>query len=84
MTLRQAILDLLTDEDKERGYICVAHDVGLTTAVQIGDNMVEKIKELSPFRDHIVGFKRNNYEFDLVLDKEGQRLWDKKYREIGW
>lgn len=70
--LTSILWNLLAKEDIKRGYINVVFDVGISTSIKIGENMVEKIKERSPFRDHITGFKRNEYKFDLILDEEGQ------------
>lgn len=80
--LTSILWDLLTKEDRERGYINVVFDFGISTSIKVGGSMVEKIKERSPFRDHITGFKRNEYDFDLVLDEEGQKLWDSRSHEM--
>ena len=41
-----------------------------------------KTADESPWRDHIIGFKRKNTGIDLVLDEEGQAKWKAKEREI--
>lgn len=74
--LTSQLLNLLTKEDFERGYIYMPFDIGISAQIKIKSNMVDRIKERSPYGDHIVGFVRNERKFGLVLDEEGQRLWD--------
>lgn len=60
-------------------------DIGISAQFKIGENMVDRIKECSPYGDHIIGFVRNERKFGLVLDKEGQRLWDESLSDkIKW
>lgn len=68
--------DLLTKEDIKKGYIYMPFDIGISAQIKIGENMVDRIKERSPYGDHIIGFVRHERKFGLVLDEEGQRLWD--------
>jgi hypothetical protein len=44
--------------------------------------MVEKLFDKSPWRDHIIGFKRNRTGIDVVLDDEGKAKWKAKEDEI--
>lgn len=74
--LTSQLFSLLTKEDFERGYIYMPYDIGISAQIKIGEDMVDRIKEYSPYGDHIIGFVRNVRKFGLVLDKEGQRLWD--------
>lgn len=60
-------------------------DIGISAQIKIREDMVDRIKERSPYGDHIVGFVRNERNFGLVLDEEGQKLWDENYRDkIKW
>ena len=74
--------DLLTKEEIERGEICITCDCGIGMWLKTGSSMVEKLLAESPWRDHIIGFKRDCVEIDLVLDEEGQSKWNDKMREI--
>jgi hypothetical protein len=74
--LKSQLLSLLTKEDFEGGYIYMPFDIGISAQIKIGEDMVDRIKEYSPYGDHIVGFVRNVRKFGLVLDEEGQKLWD--------
>jgi hypothetical protein len=83
--LRSQLFSLLTKEDFERGYIYMPFDIGISAQLKIREDMVDRIKECSPYGDHIVGFVRNERKFGLVLDKEGKKLWDEKLSEkIQW
>ena len=83
--LTSQLWDLLTKEDFERGYIYMPYDIGISAQIKIGENMEKRIKNISPYGDHIVGFVRNERKFGLVLDEEGQKLWDESYRDkIKW
>ena len=75
------LLDLLTKEEVEQGNVSITYDIGISTSVTLGSGMVDKIMERSPYRDHIIGFKRGFYCIDLVLDEEGQKKWNAAYRE---
>lgn len=60
-------------------------DVGISVQIKIKSNMVDRIKEYSPYGDHIIGFARDERKFSLVLDEEGKKLWDEKLSEkIQW
>ena len=74
--LTSKLFNLLTKEDFERGYIYMPYDIGISAQIKIKSNMEDRIKERSPYGDHIVGFVRNERKFSLVLDEEGQKLWD--------
>ena len=74
--------DLLTKEEIERGEICITCDCGIGMWLKTGGSMVEKLLAESPWRDHIIGFKRDCVGIDLVLDEEGQTKWNAKMREI--
>lgn len=83
--LTSQLFCLLTKEDFDRGYIYMPFDIGISAQIKIKSNMVDRIKEYSPYGDHIVGFIRNERKFGLVLDEEGQKLWDESYRDkIKW
>jgi hypothetical protein len=83
--LKSQLLSLLTKEDFERGYIYMPFDIGISAQLKIREDMVDRIKEYSPYGDHIVCFVRNERKFGLVLDEEGQKLWDEKLSEkIQW
>jgi hypothetical protein len=83
--LTSQLFSLLTKEDFERGYIYMPYDIGISAQIKIGEDMVDRIKEYSPYGDHIIGFARNERKFGLVLDEEGQKLWDEKLSEkIQW
>jgi hypothetical protein len=83
--LTSQLFSLLTKEDFERGYIYMPFDIGISAQLKIREDMVDRIKEYSPYGDHIVGFVRNERKFGLVLDEEGQKLWDEKLSEkIQW
>lgn len=74
--------DLLTKEEIEKGQVYVAYDIDISTLIKTGSSMIDQIKEKSPFRDHIIGFKRDEYGISIVLDDEGQRLWNEKEKEM--
>lgn len=76
--LTSQLFSLLTKEDFERGYIYMPYDIGISAQIKIREDMVDRIKEYSPYGDHIIGFARNERKFGLVLDEEGQKLWDEK------
>lgn len=83
--LTSQLFSLLTKEDFERGYIYVPFDIGISAQIKIREDMVDRIKEYSPYGDHIIGFVRNDRKFGLVLDEEGKKLWDEKLSEkIQW
>lgn len=76
------LLDLLTKEEIEKGEVCITYDCGIATDIKVGSSMVDKLIEESPWRDHIIGFKRNGPFIDIVLDEEGQSKWNAKENEI--
>ena len=80
--LTTQLWDLLTKEEVEKGYVHVSYDVGINTDIPCGSSMVERIKEESPYGDHIIGFKRWKYKIELILDEEGQKKWDAKEEDI--
>lgn len=83
--LTSQLFSLLTKEDFDRGYIYMPFDIGISAQIKIKSNMVDRIKEYSPYGDHIIGFARDERKFSLVLDEEGKRLWDEKLSEkIQW
>lgn len=79
--LTSQFFNLLTKEDFERGYIYMPYDIGISAQIKIREDMVDRIKEYSPYGDHIIGFARIERKFGLVLDEEGQKLWDENYRD---
>lgn len=76
------LLDMLTKEEIEKGEVCITYDCGIATDIKVGSSMVDKLLEESPWRDHIIGFRRNGPFIDIVLDEEGQSKWDAKENEI--
>jgi hypothetical protein len=80
--LTTQLWDLLTKEEVKDGVVNVTYDCGISTDIKIGSNMVDKLIAKSPWRDHIIGFKRDSVGIDLVLDEEGQSKWNAKMREI--
>ena len=83
--LTSQLFCLLTKEDFDRGYIYMPFDIGISAQIKIKSNMVDRIKEYSPYGDHIIGFARDERKFSLVLDEEGKKLWDEKLSEkIQW
>lgn len=83
--LTSQLFCLLTKEDFDRGYIYMPFDIGISAQIKIKSNMVDRIKEYSPYGDHIIGFARDERKFGLVLDEEGKKLWDEKLSEkIQW
>lgn len=74
--------DILTKEEIEKGKACITYDCGIATDIKVGSSMVDKLIEKSPWRDHIIGFRRNGPFIDLLLDEEGQSKWDAKENEI--
>ena len=81
-TLTTQLWDLLTKEEIVEGVVSITYDCGISTDIKTDSSMVEKLMDKSPWRDHIVGFKRDNVGIDLVLDEEGQAKWLAKEREI--
>lgn len=81
-TLTTQLWDLLTKEEIVEGVVSITYDCGISTDIKTGSNMVEKLLDKSPWRDHIIGFKRKSTGIDLVLDEEGQAKWLAKEREI--
>ena len=80
--LTTQLLGLLTNKEIQRGEICVTYDCGLGMWIKIGGDMVEKLLAECPWRDHIIGFKRDNAGIDLILDEEGQAKWKAREDEI--
>ena len=80
--LTTQLLDLLTKEEIAEGVVNITYDCGISTDIKTGSSMVEKLLDKSPWRDHIIGFKRKSTGIDLVLDEEGQAKWKAKEREI--
>lgn len=80
--LTTQLWDLLTKDEIIRGETCVTCDCGIGMWIKTGSSMVEKVLAESPWRDHIIGFKRENNGIDLVLDEEGQAKWKKREDEI--
>ena len=78
--LTTQLWDLLTKEEIEQGNVYITYDIGISTNVSVGSSMVDQVKAKSPYRDHIIGFKRREYGIDLVLDEEGQKKWNKDVR----
>lgn len=74
--------DILTKEEIEKGEACITYDCGIATDIKVGSSMVDKLLEKSPWRDHIIGFKKNGPFIGLLLDEEGQSKWNAKEREI--
>lgn len=73
---------LLTKEEIVEGVVSITYDCGISTDIKTDSRMVEKLLDKSPWRDHIIGFKRYNVGIDLVLDDEGQAKWKAKEDEI--
>ena len=80
--LTTQLWDLLTKEEVKDGVVSITYDCGINTNIKTGSGMVEKLMAKSPWRDHIIGFKRDCVGIYLVLDEEGQAKWDEKMREI--
>jgi hypothetical protein len=80
--LTTQLWDLLTREEVEIGHVYIRYDVDISTLVKLGSSMVEQVMDKSPYRDHIVGFKRGFIGIDIVLDNEGQAKWKKREDEI--
>lgn len=74
--------DLLTKEDREKGCVWVQFDYMAKSEIAIGSSMLDQIKKKSCYRDHIIGFKRIGNEIHLILDKEGQEMWDIECRKM--
>lgn len=72
--------NLLTKEEMEKGRVWVKFDHQAKSKITTGSGMVDEIKRKSCYRDHIVGFKRMDDEIHLVLDEEGQKLWNRNYQ----
>lgn len=79
--LQEQLYSLLTEEEKEEGRFSVTYDIGIATNVIIGEDDLEYILRKTPYRDHIIGFKRGFYCIDFILDEEGQKKWDVAHRE---
>ena len=75
-TLTDQLWDLLTREEVEIGHVYIRYDIDISTLVKLGSSMVEQIRDKSPYRDHIVGFKRGFIGIDIVLNEEGQAKWN--------
>jgi hypothetical protein len=80
--LTTKLWNLLTKEEIVEGVVSITYDCGISTDIKTGSGMVEKLIEKSPWRDHIIGFKRKSTGIDLVLDEEGQIKWKTKEDEI--
>ena len=80
--LTTQLLGLLTNQEIQRGEICVTCDCGIGMWIKIGGGMIEKLLTESPWRDHIIGFKRDKVGIDLILDEEGQAKWKAREDEI--
>jgi hypothetical protein len=74
--LTTQLWDLLTREEVEIGHVYIRYDVDISTLVKLGSSMVEQVMDKSPYRDHIVGFKRGFIGIDIDLDEEGQAKWN--------
>jgi hypothetical protein len=74
--LTTQLWDLLTREEVEKGHVYIRYDVDISTLVKLGSSMVEQVMDKSPYRDHIVGFKRGFIGIDIILDNEGQAKWN--------
>ena len=68
LSLTIKLLNLLTEEEVKQGNVSITYDIGISTSVSVGSSMIDQIKKKSPYRDHIIGFKRGFYCIDLVLD----------------
>lgn len=79
--LQEQLYSLLTEEERKEGRFSVTYDIGIATNVIIGEDDIECVFRKSPYRDHIIGFKRGFYCIDLILDEEGQEKWNKAERE---
>ena len=79
-TLTDQLWDLLTREEVEIGHVYIRYDVDISTLIKLGSSMVEQVMKKSPYRDHIVGFKRGFIGIDLILDEEGQSKWNEAER----
>ena len=79
--LQEQLYSLLTEEEKKKGYCYVTYDIGVSTMMLIGKDDIECVFSKSPYRNHIIGFKRREYGIDLILDEEGQKKWYKAERE---
>ena len=80
--LQEQLYSLLTEEEKKEGCFYVKIDPLYSTEVCIGEDDIEYIFRKSPYRDHIIGFKRDGYGILLVLDEEGQKKWTDKVKDI--
>ena len=80
--LTTQLWDLLTEEEIADGVVSITYDCGINTNLKIGSDMGEKLLAKSPWRNHIIGFKRDCVGIDLVLDEEGQAKWNAKMREF--
>ena len=76
------LLDLLTKEEIEKGYVYITYDVDTSTLVYTGSSMVDEVLKKSPYRDYIIGFKRERGNICVSLDEEGQKKWDEEYKKI--
>lgn len=78
--LTTQLWDLLTKEEIELGIIYIEYEVDILTSVKLDSNMVDKVMNKSPYRDHILGFKRRLNCIALALDEEGQSMWNEAER----
>ena len=74
--------DLLTKEEIDKGYVYITYDVDTSTLVYTGSSMVDEVLKKSPYRDQIIGFKRERGNICVSLDEEGQKKWDEEYNNI--
>lgn len=74
--------DLLTQEETEKGYVYITYDVDTSTLVYTGSSMVDEVLRKCPYRDHVIGFKRERGNICVSLDEEGQKNWDEEYNKI--
>ena len=79
--LLSQLQNLLTQEDFDKKYIYIPFDIGISAQIRINENMVDRIKDISPYGDYIIGFVRDEHGFCLILDEEGQKLWNEKTSE---
>lgn len=80
--LTTQLWDLLTEEEVADGVVSITYDCGISMDVKLCGNVVGKLLAKSPWRAHIIGFKRKSTGIDLVLDEEGQAKWNAKMREF--
>ena len=80
MTLQ--LWDLLTKEELKKGYVYITYEVDTSTLVRTGSSMVDEVLKKCPYRDHVIGFKRERGDISVSFDKEGQKKWDEEYNKI--